>query len=311
MALRKGKYHSNVSFLDLLFNLVVGFVMLFIIAFFFLIIASVGPQVGTRMKELKRKGVDIMVILDTSYSMDAVDVIPSRIEKAKYELSHLINNLKGDRIGIIVFSGSAHLHLPLTTDYSAARLFLNTIDTKIIESPGTNLYGALELGLQQIEEENEKYKVIVLVSDGEEHQGEVLPLARDAQDRGILVYTVGVGTPAGGPIPILDKKGKRIEFKKDVQGQVVTTVLNEQVLNEIAIITKSKYYRIENKANALGPLSKELESLEKQELKSQVFSQYEDRYQIFLLLSLLCLLIEYFLPTRNRISYDWDGRFSK
>ena len=301
----------NFLFSKVLFNRVNTKNWLFIIAFFFLIIASVGPQVGTRMKELKRKGVDIMILLDTSVSMNAVDVMPSRLEKAKYELSHLINNLKGDRIGMIVFSGSAHLHLPLTTDYSAARLFLNSIDTKIIESPGTNLYGALELGLKQIEEQNEKYKVIILVSDGEEHQGEVLPLAKDARNRGILVYSVGVGTSAGGPIPILDKNGKRIEFKKDNKGQVVTTVLNEQVLNEISIITNSKYYRIENQANALGPLSKELESLEKQELKSQVFSQYEDRYQIFLLLSLLCLMIEYFIPTRNKLSYDWEGRYSK
>ena len=160
------------------------------------------------------------------------------------------------------------LYYVVRYSYSAARLFLNSIDTKIIESPGTNLYAALELGLKQIEEQNEKYKVIILVSDGEEHQGEVIPLAKDARDRGILVYSVGVGTSVGGPIPILDENGKRIEFKKDSKGQVVTTVLNEQVLNEISIITNSKYYRIENQANALGALSKELESLEKLLAKS-------------------------------------------
>ena len=150
-------------FSKVLFNRVNTKLWLFIISFFFLIIASVGPQVGTRLTELKRKGVDILIVLDTSTSMDAVDVTPSRIEKAKYELSRLINNLKGDRIGLIVFSGSAHLHLPLTTDYSAARLFLNSINTEIVETPGTDLSGALKLALKQVEEKNEKYKVVVLV----------------------------------------------------------------------------------------------------------------------------------------------------
>ena len=271
---------------------------LLILACFFLIIASTGPQVGTRLTELKRQGIDIFIVLDVSKSMNAIDVSPSRLEKAKYELNRLINNLQGDRIGIIVFSGSAHLHLPLTIDYSAAKLFLNSIDTDIISDQGTSLSSALNLALSQIKEDSEKYKVVVLVSDGEDHEGESLKIAEEAFQRNILVYTVGVGTNKGGPIPILNESGDRVDFKKQ-NNKIVTTTLNEQILNEISSITRSKYYRIDNKANALAPLIKNLESMEKKELKTQVFTEYEHRYQIFLLLSLVCLIVELLIKTNK------------
>ena len=249
---------------------------LIVVALFFLIIASIGPQIGTRLTELKREGIDLLIILDTSKSMDATDVTPSRIEKAKYELTRLINNLKGDRVGLIVFSGSAHLHLPLTTDYSAAKLFLNSINTDIVQTPGTDLSGAINLALKQVEDENQKYKVIVVVSDGEDHEGEAIDLAERAKELDVLIYTIGVGTPGGGPIPIINDEGKRSSFKKDEKGLVVTTVLNEEILNEIAYITDAKYIRIENQTNALSQLNSELESMEKQEIKTQIYSQYEN-----------------------------------
>ena len=274
---------------------------LLISACFFLIIASIGPQIGTRLTEYKREGIDIFIVLDVSESMNAIDVTPNRLEKAKYELNQLINSLDGDRIGLIIFSGSAHLHLPLTIDYSAAKLFLNSIDTDIIQTPGTSLSLAMDLAVNQIEIDNEKFKVIVLVSDGEDHEGEALRIARNARDRKILIYTVGVGTAKGALIPILDKKGKRIDFKKDKNKNIVTTTLNEGILNEIASITSSNYFRIDNKANALAPLINNLDLLDKKELKTQVFTEYEHRYQIFLLLSLLCLLIEFLLPTKNKL----------
>ena len=271
---------------------------LLILACFFLIIAITGHKFGTRLTELKRQGIDIFIVLDVSKSMNAIDVSPSRLEKAKYELNRLINNLQGDRIGIIVFSGSAHLHLPLTVDYSAAKLFLNSIDTDIISDQGTSLSSALNLALSQIKEDSEKYKVVVLVSDGEDHEGESLKIAEEAFQRNILVYTVGVGTNKGGPIPILNESGDRVDFKKQ-NNKIVTTTLNEQILNEISSITRSKYYRIDNKANALAPLIKNLESMEKKELKTQVFTEYEHRYQIFLLLSLVCLIVELLIKTKK------------
>ena len=286
----------------ILFNRIQYKSWLLILACMFSIIASIGPQIGTRLTEYKREGIDIFIVLDVSESMNAKDVTPNRLSKAKYELNRLINDLDGDRIGIIVFSGSAHLHLPLTTDYSAAKLFLNSIDTDIVQTSGTSLSSAMDIAINQIKNDNEKYKVIVLISDGEDHEGKALEIAQIAKERKILIYTVGVGTIKGAPIPIMNNQGKRINFKKDSNGKIVTTILNEQILNEIASITSSEYYRIDNKANALSPLINNLNLLEKKELKTQVFTEYEHRYQIFLLLSLLCLFIEFLLPTKNKFS---------
>ena len=291
---------KNYIFHYVLYNRIQFKSWLLIFACMLSIIASIGPQIGTRLVEYKREGIDIFIVLDVSESMNATDVTPNRLSKAKYELNRLINDLDGDRIGIIVFAGSAHLHLPLTTDYSAAKLFLNSIDTDIMQTSGTSLSSAMNLAINQIEEDNEKYKVIVLISDGEDHEGEALNVAKIAKERQILIFTVGVGTIKGGPIPILNEKGKRIDFKKNNDGKIVTTILNEQILNEISSITKSSYYRINNKANALSPLINNLNLLDKKELKTQVFTEYEHRYQIFLLLSLLCLFIEFLLPTKNK-----------
>lgn len=284
---------------------------LLILGILFIILASVGPQIGTKLTQLNRKGVDVIIALDTSTSMDAIDVSPSRIEKAKHELSRFINVLDGDRVGLIVFAGSAHLHCPLTSDYSAARLFLNSVDSKIISTQGTDMAAALELAMENIPEEDERYKVIVLVSDGEDHQGRVMKLADDANKRGIVIHTVGVGTSTGGPIPILDVKGNRKDFKKDRSGKIVTSKLNGTTLNDIAFKTDGKYIRVENQSNAIMPIINEISDMESRELKSHVFSQYEDRFQIFLIIALILFLVEFFLSTRTTEEMVWEGRFSK
>ena len=284
---------------------------LIILGIIFIILASVGPQMGMKLTELTHQGVDIFILLDTSTSMNAEDVKPSRMEKAKYELGRLLNNLEGDRVGLIAFSGSAHLHCPLTEDYSASHLFLNMMDTGLITSQGTDLAAAIQLALEYVDEEDEKFKVFVLVSDGEDHQGEAVSLAEQARDLGIIIHTMGVGTPAGGPIPIYDEKGNRQEFKKNNRGHVVTSMLNESILDEIAHITGGIYIRVENLVNAIAPLLQEIDQMEKRELKSHVFSQYEDRYQIFLIVGLLLLLAEFVIPTRTKKEVGWQGRFTK
>ena len=285
--------------------------ILFILGTSFLIIASIGPQIGTKLTELKREGVDLIIALDVSTSMNAVDVKPSRLEKAKYELSRLINNLKGDRIGLVVFAGTAHLHLPLTTDYAAARLFLQSITTDLISTQGTDLSSAMNLAIEQIKEDSDQYKVVVIVSDGEDHQGNIMALTQEAKNMDFMIHTLGIGTSAGGPIPILDENGNRLEFKKDRNGNIVTTKLNDAILNEIAYTAGGKYIRVENQANAIMPLLEEIEEMEKREIKSHVFSQYENRYQIFLLLALICFLMEFFISTRSTKELEWEGRFSQ
>ena len=284
---------------------------IFILGIIFILLASAGPQIGMKLTELTRQGVDIFILLDTSTSMNAADVKPSRMEKAKYELGRLLNNLEGDRAGLIAFAGSAHLHCPLTEDYSASRLFLNMMDTGLITTQGTDLAAAIQLALDHIEEDDEKFKVFVLVSDGEDHQGEAITLAEQARDLGIIIHTLGVGTPAGGPIPIYDDKGKRIEFKKNRSGQVVTSTLNESTLDEIARITGGIYIRVGNQVNAITPLLNEINQMEKRELKSHVFSQYEDRYQVFLIIGLLLFLAEFVIPTRTKNEMVWEGRFTR
>jgi len=282
---------------------------LFILGTCFMIISAVGPQIGTKLTELKREGVDLIIALDVSTSMDAVDVKPSRLEKAKYELSRLINSLKGDRIGLVVFAGTAHLHLPLTTDYSAARLFLQSITTELISTQGTDLSSALSLAINQVIEDTDQFKVIVLVSDGEDHQGSIMDLTKEATNMGVMIHTLGIGTSAGGPIPILDDDGNRVEFKKDHDGNIVTTKLNDVVFNEIAYTSGGKYIRVENQANAIIPLLEEIDEMEKREIKAHIFSQYENRYRYFLGLALLCFLVEFFIPTRSSKELAWEGRF--
>jgi Ca-activated chloride channel family protein len=264
-----------------------------------------------KLTELTREGVDIFILLDTSSSMDAGDVKPSRIEKAKYELGRLLNKLEGDRVGLIAFAGSAHLHCPLTEDYSASRLFLNMMDTDLISTQGTDLAVAIQLALDHVETDDEKFKVFVLVSDGEGHQGEAITLAKQAQELGIIIHTMGVGTSAGGPIPIFDNSGNRVEFKKNRIGQVVTSTLNETTLDEIARITGGIYIRVENQVNAIAPLLKEIDKMEKKELKSHVFSLYEDRYQVFLIIGLMLFSAEFLIPTRTKKEMVWEGRFSR
>ena len=284
---------------------------LIILGIIFILLASVGPQIGMKLTELTRQGVDIFILLDTSTSMNAVDVKPSRMEKAKYELGRLLNNLKGDRVGLIAFAGSAHLQCPLTEDYSASRLFLNMMDTDLITTQGTDLAAAIQLALDHVEADDENFKVFILVSDGEDHQGEAITLVEQARDLGIIIHTLGVGTPAGGPIPTYDDKGNRIEFKKNRGGQVVTSTLNESILDEIARITGGIYIRVENRVNAITPLLKEIDQMEKRELKSHVFSQYEDRYQVFLIIGLLLFLAEFVIPTRTKNELVWERRFTK
>ena len=283
---------------------------LMILAIIFIISASVGPQIGMKLTELTRQGVDILILMDTSTSMNAMDVKPSRMEKAKYELGRLINSLEGDRVGLIAFAGTAYLHCPLTEDYSAARLFLNIMDTDLIADQGTDLSAPIKLALEHIQEDEQKFKVLLLVSDGEDHQGEAVQLAKQAHEMGIIIHTLGIGTLAGGPIPIFNKNGSRKEFKKNQSGNVVTSTLNEVILDEISRATGGTFNRVDNQINAIAPLLKKLKEMEKKEMKSQIFSQYEDRYQIFLLIGLLLLLTEFIIPTRTKEEMVWEGRFS-
>jgi len=290
--LSKGRWKKRLSILSLII----------------LILAASGPQIGTRLTPLERKGVDLVFAIDVSSSMNAEDVKPNRLERAKHEISELIRGLKGDRVAFIVFAGSSHLYLPLTTDYEAARLFLGAIDTEMIDTQGTSFSTAINTGLSAFSEEGYKYKVLVLVTDGEDHEGRAVALARDAKNAGMFVHTVGVGTVSGSLIPVI-KKNKPREYKRDSSGKLITSILNEKILIDISKAGGGEYIHFNNETANFHKLSKAIAAMEKRRLKAHMFSEYEDRYEIFAMLSLILFILSIVIPTRSKKSEIWRGRF--
>ncbi|MCA9734182.1 MAG: VWA domain-containing protein [Deferribacteres bacterium] len=276
---------------------------------FFLILALARPQIGTRLEEVQREGVDILVAVDVSLSMNAKDIAPSRLEKAKHEVGTLIRQLAGDRIGIIAFSGDAFLHCPLTLDYGAAKLFLDALEPGTIADPGTNINRAITVALNSFDQKERKYKVLILITDGENHGGDLKPLIDQAEREGVVIHTVGIGSPEGVPIPVVNDQGIQTGFKKDRSGSVVTTKLDELTLEKIALQTGGKYFRASGSEDELDQIYSTITKMEKKELGAVKFTQYEDRYQYFLLFALLLLLWEILLPERVRIKAEWRGRF--
>jgi len=265
----------------------------------FLIIAAAGPLIGTRVKPVERKGIDLVFAVDVSVSMNAEDIKPTRLEKAKFEISQVIQRLKGDRVGIIVFAGSAHYFLPLTSDYEAARLFLDAIETNMIKTQGTALSSALKTSIAAFPDEGDKFKVLVLVTDGEDHEGAAIAIAEKATQTGIVINTIGVGSSLGSLIPI-GRNGQVDEYKKDKRGQLITTVLNEKILQEIAESGNGIFIRIDNKTSGAEKLLAAIDSMEKKTISSNIYAEYEDRYQIMAIFSLIFGLIAFLISTDNK-----------
>lgn len=274
--------------------------ILFTLGYVFLVLALADPQIGTKLEDVKREGVDIVVAMDVSLSMLAEDIAPSRLEKAKHEVSKLIDILQGDRIGLIAFAGMAHVQCPLTLDYSAAKLFLRMMDTDLIPQPGTALADAIEKAMKTFNQKERKHKVLILITDGESHEGDAVKMAEEAAKEGILIYTIGLGSPQGVPIPVYDRRGNRAGFKKDRQGNVVTTKLDVETLQKIAFMTNGKYYISSSGEAELEEIYAEVNKLEKKELTSRQFTHYEDRYQIFIAIALFFFIFEMILPARNK-----------
>lgn len=265
----------------------------------FLIFAASGPQIGTTLAPVNRKGLDLVFCIDVSSSMRGTDIKPSRLDKSKFEISQLIKNLKGDRVAFIVFAGSSHLYLPLTTDYEAAFLFLDQIDTNMIPTQGTSLSSAIQTGLSAFSDDNSKYKVLVLISDGEDHEGEAVSLAKQASKKGMVIHTVGVGTQSGSLIPTVNNNGA-IDYKKDSSGKLITSKLNEQILEEISRAGGGSFLRFNNQPANFKNIIKEVDVMEKRLIQSHMYSQYEDQFQKFGSLSLCLFIASIFISSRKR-----------
>jgi len=283
---------------------------LILIALIFFIIALAQPQIGTRLEEVKRKGVDIFIAIDVSFSMKAEDVKPNRLEKAKQAVAKLINRFEGDRVGLIVFAGHAFVQCPLTLDYSAAKMFLDVIDTDLVPFPGTAIGNAIEMASKSYVQSERKHKVLILITDGEDTVTDPMKTAEMAEKEGIVIYTVGIGSPQGVPIPMYDEAGRQSSFKKDKEGNVVTSKLDQLTLEKIALQTNGKYYAATPSEMELDKIYDEINKMEKKELSSRIYSQFEDRYQYFLGAGLLVLLLETFYPERKRVKAEWKGRFA-
>ncbi len=269
-------------------------------AYAFLVVALARPQIGTKLEEVERTGIDIVIALDLSNSMYAEDLKPNRFIRAKYELQSFINGLKGDRVAIVVFAGDAFLLCPLTTDYNAASMLLESVSPEDFPAQGTNIPRAIEIARNAFVDRERKYKAIVIITDGESHEGNLDTEIKKAKEDGIRIYTIGIGDPQGAPIPMRDKSGNFIGYKKDKDGNVITTLLDEITLQKIALETDGRYFRASPGQAELKALFNEIEEMEKKKIKVERFAQFEERFQYPLALALILLIIEEILPERRR-----------
>lgn len=269
-------------------------------ALFFLIIALCRPRFGVTMSMVERKGIDIIVALDVSRSMLAEDILPNRLDRAKHETARFIDLLKGDRIGIVIFAGESFVECPLTLDYGAAKLFLQGIAADWIGLQGTALADAISKSDEAFNSKTKKHKVLIMISDGEDHEGDAVEAARKAAENGVRIYTIGVGSEKGVPIPIAGA-GQSVVYKKDNAGNLVLTRLDPMMLEKIALESHGKYFHAGTSLD-LQRIYQEIATMEKKSYGMNQLNLYEEQYQVFLLIGLILLLASYIIPERSERS---------
>ena len=271
---------------------------LLLLAFALLVFALVNPKIGTKMETVTREGVDIVFAIDVSKSMEAEDVAPNRLEKSKQLVTQILNNLASDRVGIIAYAGSAFPQLPITTDYASAKMFLQAMNTDMVSSQGTAINEAIELSSTYFNEEEQTSKVLIIISDGEDHEGDIGNVVKEAADKGIKIFTIGVGSIKGGPIP-MKRNGVIQSYKKDQNGETVITKLNEETLKEIASDGNGEYIQGNVTKDVLDKVTESLQKLDKTEFEAKQFADYQSQFQWFLGLAILLLLLDVFLLERK------------
>lgn len=275
--------------------------VLLVLAILFLILAIARPQWNKEVQIVKKEGIDIAICLDVSKSMDAQDIQPSRIERAKDQISLFIDQLKGDRIAIISFAGRSFVQCPLTDDYGAAKLFLNLLDTESVASYGTNIGGAIEKAISLFNEED-KHKVIIVVSDGEDLEEKAVDTAKKAAEQNAIIYTLGVGSPEGSTIPLKDKSGNTV-YAKDDQGNIIFTKLDVNVLTQIAKIGNGRFFPITPQQSEIFEIMKNINEIEKKKFDSREFVRYKEQYKYFVLTALILLLLESFITFKKKVKF--------
>ena len=268
------------------------------VALALLIFAAARPQFGQSERTEKRQGIEAIVALDISNSMLAEDVAPNRLDRAKQMLSKLMDNMSNDKVGLVVFAGDAFVQLPITCDYVSAKMFLNSIKPELIKTQGTAIGQALSTSIRCFCEQSDASRAIILITDGENHEDDAVVVAKRAKEEGIQVLVVGIGKPEGSPLPIPGTNN----FRKDRNGNVVVSKLNEEMCREIAQAGGGIYVRCDNSNTATKAIQKELDKLATQEIETQVFTDYNEQFQSFALLALLLLVIDFFIFNRKNKS---------
>lgn len=308
MALQLWKRHKQKQFADKallqrlspnrsLFKSVLKLVML-CLAFACLSVALVNPKIGTKLETVKREGVDIVFAVDVSKSMLAEDIAPNRLEKAKQLVTQIINNLASDRVGIIAYAGKAFPQLPITTDYASAKMFLQNMNTDMLSSQGTAINEAINLAKTYFDDEEQTNRVLIIISDGEDHSEMAAKVAEEAAEEGIRIFTIGVGDVKGGPIP-LKHNGITLNYKKDSNGETVITRLNEETLKNIAQEADGVYINGRQTSVVVDEIRDLLNGMDKTEFEAKQFADFKDQFQWFLALAIAFLFIDIFLLDRK------------
>jgi Ca-activated chloride channel family protein len=259
-----------------------------------IIFALAGPQIGSKLVKLKRQGIDIVVAVDLSKSMLAQDITPSRLKKTKHEIKNFINELDGDRIGLVGFTSRAFIQCPLTSDYDAAMMFLDIMDTSLLPQDGTSLAQAVKVSGTAFSDKDKKHKLLIIISDGEDHEAGISEAVAEVKEKGVVVYTIGIGSIEGVPIPVGNG------FLKDSEGKTVITKLNELDLKKIASEGNGNYYYSSTGEAELKDIFSDISRLEKKEYDERTFKDYEHRFQIILLLALFLFFVELFMSESKR-----------
>ena len=261
----------------------------------FMVLLLARPQFGTKIETVKRQGIETVIALDISNSMMAQDVAPNRLERSKNVISRLVDGFEDDKVGLIVFAGDAFIQLPITNDFISAKLFLESISPSLITRQGTNIKAAIDMATRSFTPREGVGKAIIIITDGENHEGGAVEAAKAAAEKGMMVYVMGVGTPEGAPIP----EGRGNDFRRDKEGNVIVTKLNEQMCQEIAAAGNGVYIRIDNTGNAQKILQKEVDKLAKADLDTAVYSEHDEQFQIMAWIAFVLLLIEMLLMVKK------------
>jgi Ca-activated chloride channel family protein len=255
------------------------------------------PQFGSKIEDVKKQGVEVIIALDVSNSMLAEDIQPDRLTRAKQAISRLVDNLDNDKIGLIVFAGDAYIQIPVTTDYISAKMFLSSINPNMVPKQGTAIGAAISLGIRSFSPGEGKSKAMIIITDGENHEDDPVKAAEEASKAGIVIHTIGIGSTEGVPIPIINI-GKK-DYLKDADGNTVVTKLDEEILKKIALSTNGNYVRASNSNIGLDEIFAQIKKMKKQDLESTMYTEYNDQFQIFAAIALFLLLIDFIIMERK------------